>query len=379
MKAYKRWYLLFIFISLATLTSVAVLCYFVNPYKIYYSPNIEHVNVKKIENKEYLLKARQVAAIKPDIIFIGSSRTRVGLDPDYFYQLTGSKVYNLGLSGANIYEQMRYFDYALFNNPNIKRVIIGLDFEGFNEFRKNRPVYNDSRLDTRYMIKDDLLNTLLSEQAVKDSIKVLLDNVRSQQNYTRRVYLPDGSHNEDELLARHMDQLKHGHNRFFDHLNEQLQDAEVLKNYKLSNEKVDNYKRIVNICRERNIQLDVFIPPVHALQAEGIRKLNLWEEFEDWKREMVAITPLWDFSGYNSITSTPPSNFDYYLDQSHYRKNVGNLVLNKILNVKLEEVSEDFGMYLTSENIENHLSNIRQDRIEWAKKNNDIVKKIEDL
>lgn len=75
--------------------------------------------------------------------------------------------------------------------------------------------------------------------------------------------------------------------------------------YKLSEDRFNDFKKIVEFCRQNNIELIVFISPSHATQWEALRVTDRWDSFEEWKRKMVAITPVWDFSGYNSVTSEP--------------------------------------------------------------------------
>jgi hypothetical protein len=104
----------------------------------------------------------------------------------------------------------------------------------------------------------------------------------------------------------------------------------------------------------------------------------LWSAFEDWKRQVVKITPIWDFSGYNSITSEPISDdMQNYLESSHYQEHIGNLVLNRMLNHEINKVPGDFGTLVTVENIEPQLAKIRAGREKWAKQNPDMVKLVE--
>ncbi len=94
----------------------------------------------------------------------------------------------------------------------------------------------------------------------------------------------------------------------------------------------------------------------------------------------MKIAPVWSFSGYNSITTEPISeNLKNYIDPSHYRSEVGDLVLNRILEYNDEKVPDDFGVLLTPENIESHIEQVRSDREAWAKKHPDEVKLVEDL
>ena len=65
--------------------------------------------------------------------------------------------------------------------------------------------------------------------------------------------------------------------------------------YKLSEDRFNDFKKIVEFCRQNNIELIVFISPSHATQWEALRVTDRWDSFEEWKRKMVAITPVWDF------------------------------------------------------------------------------------
>ncbi len=170
-----------------------------------------------------------------------------------------------------------------------------------------------------------------------------------------------------------------GGNIFYAHLKEHLTLENIYINYKLSYVALHRLQRITSICEQKNIKPNLFIHPSHGLQWEGIRVAGRWEEFEDWKKELVKISPVWDFSGYNSITSTPPYNYDLYFDQSHYRKRVGNLVLNRMLNIHEGSGPEDFGYLITTDNIDQHMQRIREERTRWQKDNPEIIKSIEML
>jgi hypothetical protein len=55
-----------------------------------------------------------------------------------------------------------------------------------------------------------------------------------------------------------------------------------------------------------------------------------------------------------------------YVDNFHYTKLVGHLILNRILGYKDNEVPADCGVLVTKENLEFHLAKIRADRGEWV-------------
>lgn len=72
-------------------------------------------------------------------------------------------------------------------------------------------------------------------------------------------------------------------------------------------------------------------------------------------------------------------NMKNYHDSSHAYKEVGDLMLNRILNYQEERVPSDFGVFVTPENVESHLDKISVDRQVWAKNNVSAAKLVENL
>ncbi|NEN96582.1 MAG: hypothetical protein F6K50_13885, partial [Moorea sp. SIO3I7] len=149
---------------------------------------------------------------------------------------------------------------------------------------------------------------------------------------------------------------------------------------RLSASFLNDLQDIVDTCKEKGIELKVFISPSHATQWESLRVTRLWPVFEEWKRRLVEITPVWDFSGYNSITTEAISEeMKNYWDSSHYREEVGDLILNRLFSYQAHTVPEDFGVLITPDNVESHLGKVRNERESWAETNGDLVKLVEDL
>lgn len=104
------------------------------------------------------------------------------------------------------------------------------------------------------------------------------------------------------------------------------------RNYKLSNNSLQELKTIIQLCRDRHIDLKMFISPIHALELEAIRLSGLWSEMETWKKEVVKIIPIWDFSNYNSVnTEAVKDDMQYWFSSSHYSKEIGDSILNILL------------------------------------------------
>jgi glutathione peroxidase-family protein len=357
---YRRFNLIFLTTALVPLISVGIFNVAVDPYGIYNSPTFTQFNQSKPEKWKHqrLFKAIAITRIKPVTIFLGSSRMNLGLNPAYSALDDMQPAYNLGLNGANTYETLRYLQHAIKNQKDLKLVILGLDFIMFNQELGNQPGFDEGRLEKQAITSQDFINTTFSLDTLSLSEKTIEAN---KTNLDRDIYYPNGfmrlqRGDKDKNLT----EFKKSIAVYFN----------VHSDYKLSQQYLDDLREIVNLCRERGITLIGFISPAHVTQSEAIYVAGQWQILEQWKQEVVKILPIWDFSDYNSITTESVSEkMKNYIDSSHYKEAIGNLVLDRILSYKKGEVPKDFGVYLTPENIEPHLAKIRANREKWVKAN----------
>lgn len=362
--------------SVISLGTFGLINWFIDPYSVWNSPTVAGLNqTKPHRSLEYvrLFKAVDVTRIKPKTIFLGTSRTEYGLDPTHPSVTKNLPAYNLALSDASAYEMMRYFQHALVNQPELKTVVIGIDFFMFNDFKKPQSSFTEDRLEKQSISLRDALDVSLSFSALQLSKETIGFN-RKHSNSTS-PYAENGWRVEQYFFEHNSLATP---NRFERSLSNFLENP--YKKYKLSTKELNHLKTIIDICGKRGIEVKVFISPSHATQWEAVRAAGLWQEFEQWKREVSKIAPVWDFSGYNSITSEPVRNeMNNYLDSSHYRKKVGDLVLNRLFSAQEKAVPADFGTLITPANVEAHLIKVRQQREAWAKSNPKLVKLVQDL
>jgi hypothetical protein len=119
----------------------------------------------------------------------------------------------------------------------------------------------------------------------------------------------------------------------------------------------------------------------------AIRDAGLWPTYEAWKRDITGIVeeegrrlgrpplPLWDFSGFNSVTSeTIPAygvtspQMRYWWEPSHYQSLVGAMMLDRILgHVEFgRDVPGDFGVRLDSATIDGIIDQTRRGALAYA-------------
>lgn len=353
------------------LFSVAGLNWLVDPYDVFNTPNflgLNHQKPKK-DNSDRLFKAVDIIRIKPKVIIIGSSRTKQGIDPGHLNLADPESAYNLAINGPNMYEVLRYLEHAVKNQPDIQEIILGVDFFMFNATLNNQPTFSEERLEKTHIVVSDAINALFSLDtltASRETIVASLNTPNGDNSYGENGFMPNRSLDSSTSQWR----FEGGIKLYF----------RLHSDYQFSQEYLADFQKIVQLCQENNIKLTVFISPSHATQWEAIRATNQWSTWEQWKREMVKMVPVWDFSGYNSVTTEKISeDMNNYADNSHYTPNIGNLILDRMFNYQSETLPEAFGVLLTPENIEDNLAKIRKQRQEWANNNPQEIELVEKL
>jgi hypothetical protein len=377
-KSYQRYslYLLGLFLIQSVFFSGFNLL--IDPYEIFQTPAMVGINKIKPEKRKQvrLFKAIAVSRLKPQMVFLGSSRTEFGLSTSHPVLQQFQPAYNLALPSPNMYEVRRYLEHAIANNQ-LKQVVLGIDFFMFNVFLPNTPDFSENRLEKTEITLQDTINSIYSIDVLLASLVTVRHNHQKPNGLDYFHF--DGSRTENRDII-------FGNQPMIEIMRAGLQENTFLakqnpaRRYQLSQNYLTELQTIVNLCREHQINLKIFISPAHATHWESIRVGGFWPVFEQWKREIAKIYPIWDFSGYNSITTEPISdNMNNYLDSSHYRKKIGELVLNRMFQNHQEKVPKDFGILITPENIESHIQQIQQDRAVWAEKNPEVVEFVEKL
>ncbi|MDJ0519629.1 MAG: hypothetical protein QNJ74_26325 [Trichodesmium sp. MO_231.B1] len=371
-RKYRRYNWIFLLSVFLPVVTVGIFDIIVDPYDVFNTPNFLGINHSKPrkDNSDRLFKATDVIRIKPVTVFMGSSRTKRAIDPNHPALKNHQPAYNLALTKGNFYELRRYLEHAIANQKELDLVVIGLDFFMFNSLIGTRQSFSEQRLEKKYILLEDLLNITFSLDALFASQETVIDSRKNLQN-----------------------NIFDGENGFIPYLNvdpkkTQSRFEKIMSNYyegyhttyQLSNQLLDEFKKVVDLCKKNQIKLISYISPAHATQWEIIKSSGQWSTFEEWKRKVVEISDVFDFSGYNSITTEVIHNsMENYTENSHYTPKVGNLILNRILSYKEKEVPEDFGVLINQENIESHLEKIRQDQEIWAKNNPDEVKLVKKI
>lgn len=320
------------------------------------------------ERFERINKPTDIMHQKPEVIFIGSSRVKFSLDPEKFTEITGQKnVYNLGVNGATIYEVRRFVEHAALNSPNLKEVVLGVDFFAFNIRQKTNTGFDDDQLSKTHLSKINIAKTTFSKEAVEASWDTLMLNRKEKRKYD--VRFSNGLTTADE--ARHYRMDPDNFWTFSNASREFVNDDRLFKDYISSEESFADLQAIIDLCRKKDIHLIVYIAPVHALQMEAIEVSHVWEQYEAWKRRLTTMLPsYYDFSGYNEITTEAFSDRrTNFWDTSHITPKIGDLVLERMFSGRTEGLPAGFGFLVNQDTVEQDLLRLRQERAAWIEKN----------
>ena len=389
-----RNHLLQIFVAtFIALVAIAGFNWLVDPYGIWNSPKIRGVNTAQSELAihERIYKTVGLARHPADTIILGTSRSDIGINPNH--PALGKDAINLAISAQPNRETHRLFD-ALNDRQKINTVVIGLDFFASNNLLREPPdfVAENFTIDRSWKLA-------FSGSTLMDSLRTIIK---------RKVLLSD-TWSERGLRLWSAQYIKEGegHRKLMKGSENGYLAVNYLPlpscSYGFSSTdgrlpQLEEIRAIFARAHSDHIALKLLISPSHARQWETLAAAGLWGKWEEWKHRLVKmneeeaqragqpIFPLWDFSGYNSIsTEVVPVLGDtttmmhWYFDSSHFTPAAGDLVLDRIFNYKSPDrtVPDDFGVLLTSQNIESRLANIRADREHYRQSHPDDINEIE--
>ncbi len=316
---------------------------------------------------------------RPATVILGTSRSDRGLDPRN--PLLPQPGFNAALPSQTIGESRLLLE-ALVRVPErrLTTVVLGLDFMMSNVYQESPADFVVDNFDA-----DRKWRLLFSISAFTDSWKTLLQQHDSKYRQAGLEYRLDGMH----IIADDFVVSNGGHRKLF-HWQEE---AYLAKTYKpepycmhsffndIGGGPIEDLRHLIRISHSHGIKLYLLITPSHARQWETLRVAGLWGKFEIWKRLVVGINeqearlvakepyPLWDFSGYSSIsTEAVPDiheksdRMTWYWESSHFKPVAGDLAIERMLagDQNRHGLAADFGVKLNAQNIEEHLRSVRQ-------------------
>ncbi len=336
----KQFFIKSLLLGAAILGSIMAFNYMVDLYgvlrrdadNIIVTPNDKYVKVNHVlENRD-----------RYDSFSFGSSRA----GHIHTHQLTSGKWYNMYFWSGIPYEWMMSLQVFVKNEVGVKNVLITIgpfSYKSDPEARQDRFLFRfypetfreKVKFFTRYLFKQPSLVEIKRKYRPIEKWGLVFD-----YGNTGNYYITKLEHDIE------LDPDRHRKSRNFSK-------AVVLPGNRID-EYISEVREIKKICDARNINLYVLFHPIHHLNylKENVKLMNRA------KRKLAAITDFYDFSGLNTVTV---DNY-YYTDIVHFRPKVGDMMLKRIFGEPDVEVPRDFGVLVTSENVEEHLEFLQRQR-----------------
>lgn len=370
----------------------------VDPFYRFNLFTIRGVNLQRYQfsSNVRMGKAGSICRVNPDTIILGSSRAEIGLDPKHPGFKFGP-VYSLAMAGTGLQEMRDTLRHTILAAPNLRRAVIAIDFFMFNAYREEALYrtevfdFDPKRLlhkpgDTcvkNFYYDADKLIGFKGLRYVFETVHTQHDENEKEKELTPlQAFWWLALYDADGFRGKSYDGLEKKQGVIFSDNAYGQEQAYIKKIWRAGPHHrycfvkscqpntLDTFRELINLAREAKLDVMFVINPVHVSMLLSLQEIGLWPLYEDWKRALVKVISedaaehhsspylLWDFSGFNSITMEDPPTVQgkkiskWFWESSHYKRITGDLILNKVFNVKQNTVPADFGIELNQTNIE---------------------------
>ena len=325
----------------------------IDPFNVFHWDNIRINGVEP--NKNYI-KMKHILANpeKFDSFLFGSSRVGA-IHPE---KIIGERCYNMTNAAALPGWHLMNIKTMCENGINPKKIYVGLDSISYTGDYKGQ--YNDPGRCPYEHLRDDAAHFVKLYFNVSSSVRSLanlLKTVLIEMKVINPMILMDPEIFYEYGISGY------GQIRIFDWNDK----SKIIPNYGGSpNPDIEATLKIIRetseICRENNIELILFTNPMHCITyLDSVR----YKDYFKFLEGLAEISDFWNFSSLNDITIDTAN----YGDPSHYRANVGDMIINVICNGKSypELNAQGFGVKVTRENAKDFISMLRRQIEDYEK------------
>jgi hypothetical protein len=299
----------------------------------------------------FFRKVEHARQAKARSVILGTSRAASGIPVEHpAYTARRQPVINLALGGASIDEMRLLLIHAHASAP-LREAIVGLDLEAFMD--QGRTDFDPGLLAGNPASRPAPLSWLRM-QVSRDT---LYASVRRQWGLgddaePERIDAPTGPDAEDDSqrIAVWTTEFRNFHGRLpalFPRPGPRSDWSGDAKRQAA----MTTFGQLLRYARRENIQLHLFISPVHARYLDWYRRVGWWPLYEGWKRGLAAEIDreaaespgrqpfvLWDMSGFRGPAAEAVPRLDdatsrmqWYLETSHYNDKLGSRIVAIVL------------------------------------------------
>jgi len=397
MKDTTKFIVVFTLCVLQVVIVIGALNWFVDPYSIHRSSPENPRQPVWMSKQLRIAKALYVNKITPRGIVIGASTAQLAIDPSHpGWDNEIQPRYNLAMPGANMYENLRFYQHARANAP-LKQVLLGLDFVAFNHFTplsddfKESLIASDKDGKTKSSLLLKMAMPLLSLNAVTASQKKVFAR-RKETHWANGREIPEETGKRDWRAAM----LGSADGYVTRLLLPPPSHRFCLEDSSIPGSALGQLETLLRTAAMDGTDIRLFIQPSHAFLLEALQAAGYWDDYEKWERKLVGlidkinteVSPekkilLWDFSGYSAFTGEAVGKdnatvMKWYWDAGHYKKDLGDRVQDRIFGYDSPDRNgtENFGALIDVNNIDSHLKNTAKKRSAYLETQHENIQEL---
>ena len=353
---YKKWAVGFLVFVLAVFGFICGMNYFVDPfgYFAFRGGSYDTLGTIEVNDNNYsrFFKAEHVKNYQDeyDAYIIGGSKAGTYL-ADKMSEIDGYRYYNMFSTVGNFNEYYLNTKY-LVENTNVKKIVLNISGGEVRRFEAEHvgDLYKVPALISGKSQAMEFIDFLLKDVTV--SLEELKEKGKEKGNQTLYPEIVDGARNLEKYYLRSDENPqkfteKYVTNKIDKHLKTLFTKPSERPYYE---ENLNAFKMIKKVCDENNVELMVIIAPSFIGEISEHESEDYWQFLYD----IISVSDVWDFSGYNDIDLNP---YNFY-NEGHFFYEVYELMVDTIKGTRSYE---GFGTYVTKRNAYEHIEERKND------------------
>ena len=313
-----------------------------------------------------------IAASQPwGAAFFGSSRIDFALDPEN-PNWGDTKAANLAVSAGTLPETAPILSYALDHAP-LKTAIVGIDIGDL--MWPNSPYRTTGFLESPFNPKGDRFEQILRYYAGISSFEIAVKTITSRNEGRLPEYTTHGHRlrikepvNVHKVIAR--DSISHALRT-----NRRRKAKPPGEPHPF---KLELLQQMLDDAKQHHCRLVLVIPPSHAAyisvyhyqddpdptfsKDRGVLTRMVAKSNAEHPDEPAA--EIWDFNDFHPLNAEPipedGSSMNFWIDGTHARKTMGDIMLARIMGWPIEGPGADYGFLLTADKLDARIDGLKE-------------------
>jgi len=343
--SFKKWIGVFFISGLLMASLYALYNALVDPFGVFGDKLLHYSEYSMTQNPRvakigYLDENHE----KYDSFVIGCSKSS-SIPTESLNKYFDASFYNMIMYGGDMYDIEKTAQYVL-NNFGAENIVVVIGLEETKEYNTEADGMKGNlhaKVDGSSLIPFYFKYLFLNPEYSKN--KLISYSNRSYLITPDEVFIPEsGTYNKSKRDAARIPTLS-----AYLSENPEFTEGPWTNAMPCVEECLGSIERIRDMCQKNGTNLTLIASPVHERELLCYDR----EKVVDYYTRISEIHPLWNFSGYTTVSGESR----YFYDYLHFRNCVGDMMLARIFTDSSIYVPQDFGQLIEGENARETLEN----------------------